>query len=206
MFATHIQRRHSSGKWREIPSFTVGHVNIHSRLCCQVFGRCICCSFNMFRQVLIQIRALVQGWRRHRHFAGKFHRLNEHAFLGFRALTSSNRIQLVRKLIVMPPMLLEPSNKALKIKTHKNVLVFLRMLCIAFVLNRIYQRRSWNLHNHKEDAFLEQMPSNKASNRKTHKLFLFTCEWYALHFCFEHNIPMAKLEFTSWKRGCIFSA
>jgi len=64
------------------------------------------------------------------------------AFLGFRALTSSNRIQLVRKLIAMPPMLLEPSNKALKIKTHKNVLVFLRMICIAFVLNRIYQRRS----------------------------------------------------------------
>jgi len=41
------------------------------------------------------------------------------AFLGFRALTSSNRIQLVRKLIAMPPMLLEPSNKALKIKTPK---------------------------------------------------------------------------------------
>ena len=147
MFATHISIRHSRGKWREVPSFAVCHFNIHSRLCRQVvfFATTAAVSWSVF-----------MFWCRYVHLSKDdvdidILQATVPTFMSMQqcmsdlALTTSNRIQHVRKPIAMPPKLLVPSNKVIKIKTNDNG-IQQKMKC-----------RIWSLHNQNEDTLPQWM-------------------------------------------------
>ncbi len=111
--------RNPRRKWREVPSLTVCDIYFYPWLCCQVFVLRFSLSKYFYNDNL-QIRALVEGWCRHRHFAGNFPNLHDSAVLpGFLVLTASSRIQLVRKQNAMPLKLLERSSLALAINIQK---------------------------------------------------------------------------------------